>query len=415
MRIDNALTIRILLFMLIGMFFGMLLNALVVYGIDVDDINKVLVVAGDVFLSLLEMLVIPVVFVSLVSTICGIGRFYAVSHVRLKVFKWFVITTLCASLIAIFIAGFFRVGSILYLDLASTYSFANDFNLSFWQIIDYMIPHNPIQALAEGNMLQIVVFAVLFGIVINVAGGHGKRIATFFHDLNIIGIRTVALFMRLVPYGVFCLVAVLFAQKGVALILGMLEYFVAVIFVLFLHTILTYSTILSMFRFSPKIFFQKIYSVMLFAFNTSSSSAAMPMMLDTVEHKLGVNRSIASLVVPLGININKNGTAIMQIVATIFIANIYHVQIGLAGYAILTMMVMFMSIGTVGAPGLGLITLIMVLRQLGLPIEGIALVIGVERLLDMVRSSVNVAGNAMVSCLVGKSLRQLDQNVYHKP
>ena len=413
MKLNNALTMRILMFMLAGAISGLLIKISSQFGVSSNFAEHALVVGGHIFISLMEVLVVPVVFVSIVCTICSIDKYQIVSKAIIKSFKWFVVTTICASLVAIFIASFFNVGSVLYLDAANGAALNASNNISMWQLIDHIIPHNPVQAIAEANMLQIAMLSVLFGIAISASGEHGKRIAAFFSDLNVVGIRSVALIMRLAPFGVFCLTAILFASYGVKLFLSMLEYFTVVLGVLSLYVVVMYGVILRLSGLSPKIFFQKIYSTMLFAFGVSSSNASTPILLDTVENKLGVSRSVASLVVPFCANINKNGTVIMQVIATIFIANIYHIPISLAGYVLLTMMVMFMSLGTSGAPGIGLITLIMVLKQMGLPIEGIALVIGVERLLDMARSSVNVAGNAMVACIIGKSSKQLDQSVYN--
>jgi Na+/H+-dicarboxylate symporter len=156
-----------------------------------------------------------------------------------------------------------------------------------------------------------------------------------------------------------------------------------------------------------------MYAAMLFAFGVSSSTASIPIVLDTIEHKLGVSDAVASFVIPLGINMNKNGSAIMQGIAAIFISHAYHLDTTLMGNFILFITIVLASIGTAGVPGVGMITLVMVLKQMGLPVEGIALIIGVDRLLDMLRTTVNVTGNSVIACLIAKSEKQLNSSVFH--
>jgi Na+/H+-dicarboxylate symporter len=261
-------------------------------------------------------------------------------------------------------------------------------------------------------MLQVIVFSLLLGIAINIAGEAGSRVASFFVDLNAVFMKFIMMLMQLAPYGVFCLIAVLFVNQGLDLVLGVLNYFLVVLFVLLLHAVVVYGFLLHAHQLSPKVFFSKIYVMALFAFGVSSSNISIPVALDTVERKLGVGKAVSSFVVPLGVNMNKNGTAIMQAVAAIFIAHAYHIELGLAGTLLLFVMIIFSSIGTAGVPSMGIVTLVMVLKQLGLPTEGIALIIGVDRLLDMARTSVNVVGNAVVACLVAKSEKHLDYSVF---
>jgi Na+/H+-dicarboxylate symporter len=413
MSLNNTLTVRILVFMFAGVVLGLLLRFLSSLGIDSTySIGKVLVIGGDVFLSLVQMPVVPIVFVAIVCGICSFEKAHAISRMGLRSLFWFVITTASAIFLAVIAANIFNVGSDLHLEAINKITLS--YTPSLWQFVHDVVPSNPIKAMVDSNMLQVIAFSVLFGIGINISGEHGRKIASFFYDLNVVGTKYIALLMHLAPYGIFCLMATLLASQGFELIMEMLEYFVAVLLALFLHAAITFSSILYFSKLSPRVFFHKVYSTMLFAFGLSSSNTSIPIMLDTVEHKLGVSKRVASFVVPFGININKNGTAIMQSIATLFIANAYHVNISLVGYAILFFMVVFISLGTVGAPSIGLVTLIVVLKQLGLPIEGMALVIGVDRLLDMVRTSVNVTGNALVACLVGQAEKQLNYEVYYK-
>ena len=263
-------------------------------------------------------------------------------------------------------------------------------------------------------MLQIIVFSLLFGAALAAAGEAGKRIGAIFRDLNEVVMHFITMMLQLAPYGIFCLVAVTFAQMGFNLIGQLFGYFSIVLLVLLLHLIVTYSLLLKFVGgLNPLMFFRKFYPCMLFAFSTSSSNASIPVVLETVEHKLGVKNSVASFIVPLGATINMDGTAIMQGVATVFIAHVYNVPIGLTGYLMVILMATLASIGTAGIPSVGLITLAMVLKQVNVPVEGIALIIGVDRLLDMARTAINVSGDAVVACIVAKSEKGMDTEVYN--
>lgn len=265
-------------------------------------------------------------------------------------------------------------------------------------------------------MLQIIVFALLFGLAISKAGEHGVRVRTFFDDLNEVIMQMVHILMDLAPYGVFCLLAALFADIGLDVLGSLASYFFAVVAVLLIHAVVVYGSLLIFLgRLNPLVFLKKMRPVQLFAFSTSSSNATLPVTLDVVEHRLGVDNSVAAFTVPLGATINMDGTAIMQGVATVFIAQAYGVDIGLSGYLTVIATATLASIGTAGVPGVGLIMLAMVLQQVQLPVEGIALIIGVDRLLDMLRTAVNVTGDATVSCLVAKSENALNEDIYARP
>ncbi|EKE00935.1 MAG: hypothetical protein ACD_21C00250G0008 [uncultured bacterium] len=407
----DDLTIRIVIAMFAGAAFGLVLKFLPgSFVIGTQFINNILALGGNIFISLMKVLVVPIVFVSIVCGVCSLEKITTIGSMGFKAFKWFIITTSIAVLLAIVFAYVFQVG--MNLHLTPTPGFKPESIPSLWQLIGDIVPNNPVKAMADANMLQIIVFSLLFGIAINIAGDAGRRVALFFVDLNTVLMKFIMMLMRIAPYGVFCLIAVLFVNQGFDLILGILNYFLAVLVVLCLQTGIVYSLLLRAYHLSPKIFFSKMYTVMLFAFGVSSSNASIPIALDTIERKLGVSNAVASFVVPLGININKNGTAIMQGVAAVFISHAYHLDIGLVGNFILFIMIILSSIGTAGVPGVGMVTLVMILQQLGLPAEGIALIIGVDRLLDMTRTAVNVTGNAIIACLVGRDERQLDYNVF---
>lgn len=410
----NHLTLHIIIGMLAGALLGIAFRFIPMMPQVMDFlVNDLFKTGGDIFITILKMLVVPVVFVSLV---CGSSNLDVKSLGRIggKTLLLYLLTTALAITLAIFFANLLSVGHSTHVSMST--AFITKDVPSLKEVIRNLFPENPLQALAKGDMLQIIVFSILFGIAISASGESGQKINDFFKHLNEVVLRFVTLMLKLSPYGIFCLMVVLFSKIGFDLILQLLKYFSVVLLVLCVHTLVSYSLLLRVVgRLNPWLFFKKFYVAMLFAFSTSSSNASIPVVLETTEERLGVKNSIASFVIPLGATINMDGTAIMQGVATVFIANIYHVPIGLTGYLLVILMATLASIGTAGVPSVGLITLAMVLRQVNVPVEGIALIIGVDRLLDMARTAVNVTGDAIVACIVAKSEKSLDEKIYNDP
>jgi len=284
------------------------------------------------------------------------------------------------------------------------------------QVIIDLIPGNPVAAYAEGNMLQIIFFTILFAVCILMTGKQGRPIAEGAEKLNLVMMKVVNVVMHVAPYGVFALMAKTFSLQGLGLIVPMLSYFVVVALVLTLHATGTLMILLkTLGKVSPWVFMKKMRAVQIFAFSTSSSNATIPVTLTATEKRLGVENSTASFIVPFGATINMDGTAIMQGVATVFIANVYGIDLGLTGYLTVIGMAVLASIGTAGVPGVGLIMLAMVFNQVGLPIEGIALIMGVDRLLDMMRTAVNVTGDSAITTIVARSENSIDMKIYNDP
>ena len=369
-------------------------------------------VIGQIFINLLKLLVVPLVFVSLV---CGVGQVSSGTQLGSIGFKsafLYMLTTSFAICSALLIASFFSPGAGINIESASTFSAPEAPSLKDTFI--NIFPTNPVNTMAEGNMLQIIVFALLFGYGLLKIGEKGEKIKNFFENLYQIILQIVNIVILISPIGVFCLIFNIFATLGIEIITDLLEYFLVLSFILVFHAFFTYSIILSLSKLNPYIFFIKMRETMLFAFSTSSSSATMPITLKTVEEKLGVGKSVSSFCVPLGTTINMDGTAIMQGVATVFIAQAFSIDLSFSEYLMVILTATLASIGTAGVPGVGLIMLAMVLQQVGLPVEGIALIIGVDRLLDMIRTAVNVSGDAMVSCIVAKSENELNEATFNK-
>ena len=403
--------------MIMGIVVGIVLN---LFGGDsyvVDEllVNGLFMVVGSLFVAALKMLVVPLVLVSLVNGVTNLGDLNALGRLGAKSLGLYVFTTAIAISLALLLAALVEPGKGLNLSHeALTFQAAAAPDLT--QILIDLVPSNPIAALADGKMLQIIVFALLFGVAITLAGEQGKHVLSLFSDLDTVIMKMVDLIMAIAPIGVFALITRTFADQGIDVILPLLSYFLTVVGALAAHVALTYTLLLkSVGRLSPLTFLRKMRPPMLFAFSTASSAATIPVTLKTVEQRLGVKNAIASFTVPLGATINMDGTAIMQGVATVFIANVYGVDLGMTDYLMVILTATLASIGTAGVPGVGLIMLAMVLGQVGLPVEGIALIIGVDRLLDMLRSAVNIAGDGTVTCLVALSENDLDRKTFDDP
>jgi Na+/H+-dicarboxylate symporter len=366
---------------------------------------------GEIFLASLKLLVVPLVFVSLVCGTAALEDVTRLGRVGGKTLALYLATTAVAITLALTAAVLVEPGAGFHLTTDASFQAVEPPSLR--DTVVGLFPSNPIRAMAEGNMLQIIVFSGLFGLALTVSGASGERLLARFNDLNEVIMNLVMILMQFAPYGVFFLIARVFAEQGFAAIVPLAWYFGVVLGVLLLHALFTYPLLLKLFGGLPvRPFYRKMRDPVVLAFSTASSGATLPVTLETVEHRLGVHNSIASFTVPLGATINMDGTAIMQGVATAFIAQAYGIDLGLQGYLMVVLTATLASIGTAGVPGVGLVMLAMVLRQVNLPVEGIGLVLGVDRLLDMVRTAVNVTGDASVSCVVAKSEGRLGLDAY---
>lgn len=401
---------------LIGMFFGILLGSLInafAFGGMVDSFftGGVIEVGARIFLSSLKLLVVPMVFVSLVAGTGSLNDIKKLGRLGSRTFGLYILTTALAITMALIIAILVNPGQGFVMSAPS--SFEAKPAPPLIDVIANIFPSNPFESMVRGEMLQIIVFALLFGIGMTLSGEAGKRILSIFNDLNEIIMKMVMLLIELAPYGVFCLLTKVFASQGFSAILPMAKYFFVVLIILILHATVVYGSMLKLFAgLNPTKFFKKFSEVMIFAFSTSSSNATLPVTMEVAEKRLGVHNAVASFTIPLGATINMDGTAIMQGVATVFVAQVYAINLGIQDYIMVVLTATLASIGTAGVPGVGLVMLAMVFNQVGLPVEGIGLIIGVDRLLDMTRTAVNVTGDAVVSCIVAKSEKQFDLHTY---
>ena len=365
-------------------------------------------IVGRLFFSAIQMLVVPLVLVSLVCGVAGVGDLRRFGRIGGKVLGLYIATTAAAISLAIGLALVIRPGA----------GANGGAGAVAWQAppappladtLAELVPKNPVAAMAAGNMLQVIVFALLAGAALAAAGSRAAGLRTLLEQANAVMLEMVNLVMLTAPVGVFALIARVLAVQGVDVAGRLALYMVTVLGALVLHVLVVYIGLLrGIGRLSPARFFRKLEPVMAVAFSTSSSNATLPVTLETVEHRMGVRGSIASFSLPLGATINMDGTAIMQGVATVFIAQVYGVPLGLKDVVLVVLMATLASIGTAGVPGVGLVTLAMVLRQVGLPVEGIGLILGVDRLLDMTRTVVNVMGDAVVTAVVARGEGEMD-------
>ena len=368
-------------------------------------------IIGKLFVNSLKMLVVPLVFCSIAVGVSSLANISLMGRVGLKAIIIYLFTTAIAISLALIVAITINPGK--GLDIADTSEFTVKEAPSITSVITSIIPSNPVLAMAEGEMLQIILFSILLGVAITLSASAGEPIKKGLQSLNSIMMAMVNIVMKFAPLGVFCLIAKTFATQGVSMIIPLASYFFTVATVLLLHVLITYSVLLKVIaKVSPIIFIKKMRDAIVFAFSTASSNATIPVTLNTVEKKLGVDKAVASFTVPLGATINMDGTAIMQGVATVFIASVYQVDLSLADYLTVILTATMASIGTAGVPGVGLIMLTMVLAQVGLPVEGIALIIGIDRLLDMMRTAVNITGDSMVSIITAKSEKSFDEKKF---
>lgn len=415
---NMGLTGKILVAMALGILLGLFLNysGLNTEGSFVNTylINGLFGIIGKLFVNSLKMLVVPLVLISLICGVCGIGDIRLLGRIGTKTFFMYMLTTALAIATAIGLGSLFGIGQ--GMDIATDAAFEAKSAPPLIDVFANIVPSNPISAMANGDMLSIIFFAILIGISILMVGKPAKGLVKSLELINEVILKMVTIIMNLAPYGVFALLVTAMSELGFDLIWSLLGYVAVLVGSLAFHFFVTMMIILKLFSgLSIKTFLAKMREVQIFAFSTSSSNATIPVTLRTVTKRMGVNNSVASFTIPFGATINMDGTAIMQGTATIFIANLYGIDLGITEYLTVILMSVLASIGTAGVPGVGLIMLSMVFAQVGLPIEGIGLILGVDRLLDMLRTAVNVGGDAAVTTIVAKSEDKLDLAIYDDP
>ncbi len=411
-ELGHALTIKILLGLVLGIVLGVIINLF--FGdnavVQTHVVDGVFQVAGKWFVNGLKMLVVPLVLVSIICGASSLSDPAKLGRVGGKALALYLLTTCIAISLALTGAILVKPG-----EGANPTPVEKTVNEpgSVYDVLINIIPSNMVDAMAQDKMLQLIVIALLVGIALTRTAGAGSRVREFFEDLNAVIMAMVIMIMKLAPYGVFALMVQLAATSDIDTFLGVGKYMLLVIAVLMIHLFVTYPTLLKLFTgLNPVRFLAQMRDTMLFAFTTASSNATMPVTMRTVNKRMGVSKEISSFTIPLGATINMDGTAIMQGIAAGFIAQYYGVDLTAGQYLMIILMVVMASIGAAGVPSVGLVLLSGVLAQVGLPAEGIALIFGVDRILDMTRTAVNVTGDATVATIVAKSEGELDYSVF---
>lgn len=411
-----GLTTVILLSLVCGIVVGIACSVIVPDGSAVDEvmIEGVFYVLGQWFIRLMQMLVVPLVFCSIVCGAASMSDPKLLGKVGVGTIAMYILTTALAVMIALGLAALLQPG--IGLDLASVVQVEPKTTATDQTMADMLIaivPSNVIAAMNNGTMLQIIFFALVLGFVL----GHlGQKVATvnrFFVQFNAVMMRMIGLVLKVAPVGIFCLIARTFANLGVEGIMPMIKFIGTVYLDLAVQLLVVYMLLLFLFtRLNPFHFLRKMFPVMLFAFSTSSSNATIPLNMQTLERKVGVDQKVASFTIPLGATINMDGTAIMQGAAVIFIAQAFGIALSPAALVTVVITAVAASIGTAGVPGVGTIMLAMVFESIGLPAEGVAMIMGIDRILDMGRTAINITGDAVVTTIMAKLSGLLDVAVF---
>lgn len=413
-----GLSTQIFIALLIGALFGVVIHYWVPssYIKDTVIVEGVLYVVGQGFIRLMQMLVVPLVFCSLICGSMAIGDTKTLGKVGVKTIGFYLVTTALAVCVALGSALLINPGRGLDMDAVQKGTVSSTTEAT--SLVDTLlniIPKNPIQSMANGDMLPIIVFALFVGIMLAKLGTRGSVVANFFSQFNDVMMEMTMAIMKIAPIGVFCLIARTFATVGFSAFAPMLKYMGNVTLALAIQCLVVYQILLFVFtRLNPFKFIKKFLPVMGFAFSTATSNATIPMSIDTLSKKMGVSKQISSFTIPLGATINMDGTSIMQGVAVAFIAQAYGIPLTMGNLATVVVTATLASIGTAGVPSVGLVTLAMVLNSVGLPTEGIALIMGIDRILDMIRTAVNITGDAVCTTIVCHQEGSLNREVFNK-
>lgn len=355
---------------------------------------------GTMFINLIKMMIVPVVLCSLIVGMTSMGDMKKLGRIGIKTVAFYMVTTAIAIVIGFSVAGVIEpgVGMALPAEAAPKVKEAP----SIMQVFVNMIPKNPIESMAKADILPVIVFALFIGAgIISVGGKKGALLINVFDSGAEVCYKVIAMIMRLAPIGVFCLLLPVVVQNGPKVLLPLLSVIMAMAVGSIIHAVLVYSGIAAAVgHMSPVKFFRGMAEAMVIAFTTCSSAGTLPVNMKNIQEKLGVKRDIASFILPLGATINMDGTALYMGVCSLFIANVYNIPLTVDQMMLIILTGTLASIGTAGVPGAGLIMLAMVLQSVGLPMEGLALVAGIDRVLDMFRTTLNITGDAAVAVAI---------------
>ena len=392
-------------------FIGLCLGLLV--GLLFKDVALMLKPVGTLFINMIKMLIVPLVFVTLVTGITSMEDLSKMRRIGIKTFSIYLVTTAIAVAIGLAFGLIFEPGA--GVALSNTAAVAAKKAPPLVDTLLALIPTNPMDSLVKGDILQIIVFAIFLGIAISMAGEKGKPVAAFFESFSEVMFKLTEIVISFAPIGVFGLMAWVSASYGVDVLISLAKVIGCVYIACLFHMALTMGGGITLFaRLNPIKFFKGIASAQTVAFTTTSSSGTLPITTSNAIHNLGVSKPIASFVLPLGATINMDGTAIYQGICAVFVAQAFGIDLSFANYVTIILTATLASIGTAGVPGAGLIMLSLVLTSVNLPLEGIAIIAGIDRILDMARTTVNITGDAMTAVIVAKGEGELDEKIYNQ-
>ena len=405
----------ILISMILGLIVGLILNFYVTNTFikEVVLIDNVFYLGGNLFIKLMKMLVVPLVFCSIIVGVTSISDIKKIGSIGGRVILIYLLTTALAVSIALLIAGAIEPG--VGLNMAGLADPSNvTTNVTITSTILDMIPDNPLNSLANGDMLPVIIFGVVVGFILAKLKEETATINKLFTEGNTVMMEMTNIVMKFAPIGVFCLIAKTFATIGLDGLMPLSKYIACVILALAVQALIVYPTLLVIFtRLNPIKFFKRFFSVMLFAFSSSSSNATIPLTLEKLS-EMGVSKDVSSFTIPLGATINMDGTAIMQGVVVMFAAQAYGIDLGLSALLTVIFTAVMASIGTAGVPSVGLITLNMVFASVGLPTDAIGIIMGIDHILDMIRSAVNVTGDAICTIIVSFKNKSVDLDMFNE-
>lgn len=416
-KVKLHLTSIIFISLILGFIVGLLLHYYIPEGYIRDEIlvNGIFNILGNGFIRAMRMLVVPLVFCSIVCGTMGIGDTSKMGKMGIVTITFYTCTTMVAVAVALCVANIINPGYGMNMTPTKVATTQVADQQSMADTILNIIPTNPIEAFATGNMLQIIVFALITGALLVKLGNKTEGLANLAKQGNELMMSMTTLVMKAAPIGVFCLIARTFANIGFDGFAPMLKYMSAVIIALTLQLLMVYLGMLKLLAgLNPLVFLRKFFPVMQFAFSTATSNATIPLSIGTLARKIGVSEKISSFTIPLGATINMDGTSIMQGVAVVFVAQVFGIHLDFTDYITVIATATIASIGTAGVPSVGLITLSMVFESVGLPVEGIALIMGIDRLLDMCRTTVNITGDAVCTTILAKHENLLDKEIFDK-
>jgi len=404
-----SFTKKIIVSMILGILVGVTFNLTsLVESSSGNYITNLLDLVSYLFLSSLKLIIVPLIFFSIVCGIVSLSDDVSISRLGVKTLLLYTITTVIAISLGLLFSSFINYEPIEMKDLGSVVNIENietDGNI---------FPNNIFKSLSDGNIIHLLIFAVLIGISAARIKNRIKTFIQYFYDFNDVINELVKLIISFTPIAVFCILAKTFSTQGIETIMSLAGYFFTVVFVLLFHFLFTFSILIKLFTaLNPVKFFQNLKDVIIFTFSTSSSSASIPFTLKAAEEKYGIDKSISTFTVPLGATINMDGTAIMQGCATFFLASLYGIDLGINEIITIVITATIASIGTAGIPSAGIIMLTVIFTQIGIPLEGITLLLGVDRLLDMMRTSVNVSGDICISCVIASSENKINESVFN--